>query len=142
MQRSSSYYLSSAASSSSSSLASGGDAEQLPTYDPQSEASKKDALDASRANLVPVVVLLCDLLLWSFSTTTTSSSSEVGGIMENKTMGNRPTSVYRFGKHWIHTKLVTWAKSRSTDNMNRSEMFSGMDGVDPTGKNKDVTKPR
>jgi hypothetical protein len=87
MHRSSSYYLSSSSSSSASAAAAasvpggpsgnaGIDVDQLPTYDPQSDAAKKEALDASRANLahalvhlVPVVVLLCGVLLWSLSTT-------------------------------------------------------------------------
>ncbi|KAF0898607.1 hypothetical protein E2562_008190 [Oryza meyeriana var. granulata] len=143
MHRSSSYYLSSTASSSSSSLAamvgpSGTaagvvmDVDQLlPTYDPQSDAGKKEALDASLTNLahtlvhlVPVVVLLCGLLLWSFSTT--ASPSEVGGTMENT----------------VHAKLVPLAKSRSTHNLNRSETMTGMDGVDPMSKNEVVKKPK
>nr|CDM83406.1 unnamed protein product [Triticum aestivum] len=87
MHRSSSYYLSSSSSSSSSAVAAssvpggpsgnaGMDVDQLPVYDPHSDTAKKEALDASRANLahalvhlVPVVVLLCGLLLWSLSTT-------------------------------------------------------------------------
>jgi hypothetical protein len=90
MHRSSSYYLqqsSSAASSSSPAAASSSsgpsgtaagamDVDHLPTYDPRSDAVKKEALDASRADLartlvhlVPVVVLLCGLLLWSLSST-------------------------------------------------------------------------
>lgn len=88
MHRSSSYYLQQ--SSSSSSLAATGgaaspgpsstagvmDVDQLPTYDPRSDVAKKEALDASRADLaralvhlIPVGVLLCGLLLWSFSDT-------------------------------------------------------------------------
>ncbi|PUZ55859.1 hypothetical protein GQ55_5G245900 [Panicum hallii var. hallii] len=50
------------------------DVGHLPTYDPRSDAAKKEALDASRANLAhtlvhlnPVVVLLCGRRLWSFS---------------------------------------------------------------------------
>ncbi|XP_008675482.1 uncharacterized protein [Zea mays] len=94
MHRSSSYYLqqssSSSSSVSSSSLAATGgaaspgpsstagvmDVDQLPTYDPRSDVAKKEALDASRADLaralvhlIPVGVLLCGLLLWSFSDT-------------------------------------------------------------------------
>ncbi|PWZ33634.1 hypothetical protein Zm00014a_039613 [Zea mays] len=52
------------------------DVDQLPTYDPRSDVAKKEALDASRADLaralvhlIPVGVLLCGLLLWSFSDT-------------------------------------------------------------------------
>ncbi|CAO2203997.1 unnamed protein product [Urochloa humidicola] len=95
MHRSSSYYLhqSSSSSAASPSPAAGGgasssaagpsgaaaaamDVDHLPTYDPRSDAAKKEALDASRADLartlvhlVPVVVLLCGLLLWSLSGT-------------------------------------------------------------------------
>uniref|UniRef100_A0A0D9V2T9 Uncharacterized protein n=1 Tax=Leersia perrieri TaxID=77586 RepID=A0A0D9V2T9_9ORYZ len=92
MHRSSSYQLTSSSSSSSlaamvtagpSGTAAAGvsssnvDVDQLPTYDQRSDAGKKkEALDASRASLahtlvhlVPVVVLLCGLLLWSLSTT-------------------------------------------------------------------------
>ena len=83
MHRSSSYYLSSSSASAAAAAVPGGpswnagvDVDQLPTYGPQSDAAKKEALDASRANLahalvhlVPVVVLLCGLLLWSLSTT-------------------------------------------------------------------------
>jgi hypothetical protein len=86
MHRSSSYYLSSSSSSSVSAATAsvpggpsgnaGVDVDQLPTYDPQSDAAKKESLAATRANLahalvhlVPVVVLLCGLLLWSLSTT-------------------------------------------------------------------------
>lgn len=92
MHRSSSYYLQSSSSSSSVSplAATGGgvaapgpsstagvmEVDQLPTYDPRSDVAKKEALDASRADLaralvhlIPVVVLLCGLLLWSLSNT-------------------------------------------------------------------------
>ena len=84
MHRSSSYYLQSSSSSVSpsagaaatgpSSTAGVMDVDQLPTYDPRSDVAKKEALDASRADLaralvhlIPVVVLLCGLLLWSLS---------------------------------------------------------------------------
>ncbi|KAL6842800.1 hypothetical protein ACP4OV_027644 [Aristida adscensionis] len=84
MHRSSSYYLSSSTSPSSSPLPSAGaaaaaagmDVDQLPTYDPGSDAAKKEALDASRADLartlvhlIPLVVILCGLILWSLSAT-------------------------------------------------------------------------
>ena len=87
MHRSASYYLQSSSSSSSSSstgaaapgpssTAGAMDVDQLPTYDPRSDVAKKEALDASRADLaralvhlIPVVVLLCGLLLWSLSNT-------------------------------------------------------------------------
>uniref|UniRef100_A0ACD5VMI6 Uncharacterized protein n=1 Tax=Avena sativa TaxID=4498 RepID=A0ACD5VMI6_AVESA len=104
MHRSSSYYLSSSSSSSASSSAAaasvpggpsgnaGVDVDQLPTYNPQSDAAKKEALDASRANLahalvhlVPIVVLLCGLLLWSLSTTLVPpAAAEVGVIVLKK----------------------------------------------------------
>ncbi|KAM3349893.1 hypothetical protein ACQJBY_022631 [Aegilops geniculata] len=101
MHRSSSYYLSSSSSSSSSSAVAasvpggpngnvGMDVDQLPMYDPHSDTAKKEALDASRANLahalvhlVPVVVLLCGLLLWSLSTTPVPPA-EVGVIVLKK----------------------------------------------------------
>jgi len=93
MHRSASYYLqqSSSSSGASPSPASGAAASgpsgaagamdvghlHLPTYDPRSDAAKKEALDASRADLartlvhlIPVVVLLCGLLLWSLSNAT------------------------------------------------------------------------
>ena len=91
MHRSASYYLqqSSSSSGASPSPASGAaasgpsgaagamDVGHLPTYDPRSDAAKKEALDASRADLartlvhlIPVVVLLCGLLLWSLSNAT------------------------------------------------------------------------
>ncbi|KAG0538439.1 hypothetical protein BDA96_03G236100 [Sorghum bicolor] len=86
MHRSASYYLQSSSSSSvspsgaaapgPSSTAGAMDVDQLPTYDPRSDVAKKEALDASRADLaralvhlIPVVVLLCGLLLWSLSNT-------------------------------------------------------------------------
>ena len=88
MHRSSSYYLQSSSSSVSPLAAAGAaapgpsstagvmDVDQLPTYDPRSDVAKKEALDASRADLaralvhlIPVVVLLCGLLLWSLSNT-------------------------------------------------------------------------
>ncbi|WVZ69725.1 hypothetical protein U9M48_018464 [Paspalum notatum var. saurae] len=90
MHRSSSYYLQQSSSSSSASTAAAAaaaspgpsgtagvmDVDHLPTYDPRSDAAKKEALDASRADLartfvhlIPVVVLLCGLLLWSVSNT-------------------------------------------------------------------------
>jgi hypothetical protein len=89
MHRSSSYYLQQSSSSSSPLAATGRaaspgpsstagvmDVDQLPTYDPRSDVAKKEALDASRADLaralvhlIPVGVLLCGLLLWSFSDT-------------------------------------------------------------------------
>uniref|UniRef100_K3XQA0 Uncharacterized protein n=1 Tax=Setaria italica TaxID=4555 RepID=K3XQA0_SETIT len=50
------------------------DVDQLPTYDPRSNTAKNEA--ASRADLartlihlVPIVMLLCSLLLWSLSNT-------------------------------------------------------------------------
>lgn len=50
------------------------DVDLLPSYEPRSDAAKKEALDASRADLartlvhlIPVVVLLCGLFLWSLS---------------------------------------------------------------------------
>ncbi|XP_022682427.1 uncharacterized protein LOC111257344 [Setaria italica] len=62
------------------------DVDHLPTYDPRSDAAKKEALDASRADLartlvhlVPVVVLLCGLLLWSLSNT---NVPEAGVLVE------------------------------------------------------------
>ena len=90
MHRSSSYYLQQSSSSAASpspasgTVASGPsgaagamDVGHLPTYDPRSDAAKKEALDASRADLartlvhlIPVVVLLCGLLLWSLSNAT------------------------------------------------------------------------
>ncbi|KQK08686.1 uncharacterized protein LOC106866158 [Brachypodium distachyon] len=108
MHRSSSYYLqsSSSATTVSSAAASvaggpGGNSnnaaamgvDQLPTYDPLSDAAKKEALDASRGNLthplvhlVPVVVLLCALLLWSLSTTPLppTGNAEVGVVVLKK----------------------------------------------------------
>ncbi|KAL6614933.1 hypothetical protein ACP70R_037203 [Stipagrostis hirtigluma subsp. patula] len=100
MHRSSSYYLSpssaaaaaaaglgaSAAGTGGPSGAAGMDVDQLPTYDPRSDAAKKEALDASRADLartlvhlIPVVVLLCGLILWSLSAT---DVPEVGILVE------------------------------------------------------------
>jgi hypothetical protein len=87
MHRSSSYYLHQSSSSAASPSPAAGaaasgpsgaagamDVGHLPTYDPMSDAAKKEALDASRANLAhtlvhlnPVVVLLCGRRLWSFS---------------------------------------------------------------------------
>jgi hypothetical protein len=88
MHRSSSYYLQSSSSSvlplaaagaaapGPSSTAGVMDVDQLPTHDPRSDVAKKEALDASRTDLaralvhlIPVVVLLCGLLLWSLSNT-------------------------------------------------------------------------
>ncbi|KAK3164757.1 hypothetical protein QOZ80_1AG0024190 [Eleusine coracana subsp. coracana] len=140
MHRSSSYYLSSSSSAPSSSSATAGtssssgpsgaagalDVDQLPTYDPRSDAAKKEALDASRAGLartlvhvVPIVVLLCGLLLWSLSAT---DVPEVG-ILVHKESG-----------HETHVKLVT-DKSGSSSGWNGSSMTTtGMGGSDPTDK--------
>ncbi|KAF8696879.1 hypothetical protein HU200_036521 [Digitaria exilis] len=112
MHRSSSYYLQqsssstttaspspatgAAAASGPSGTAGAMDVDHLPTYDPRSDAAKKEALDASRADLartlvhlVPVVVLLCGLLLWSLSNT---DVPEVGVLLEK---GNDHTMVTR-----------------------------------------------
>ncbi|KAH7686637.1 hypothetical protein IHE45_04G117900 [Dioscorea alata] len=58
------------------SLAQGGarsamEMDQLPTYDPQSEAAKKEALRARFAqnmvHVIPLVIVFCALVLWFFS---------------------------------------------------------------------------
>ncbi|OEL20855.1 hypothetical protein BAE44_0018126 [Dichanthelium oligosanthes] len=99
MHRSSSYYLQSSSStaewpSPAAGVAASGpsgtagvmDVNHLPTYDPRSDAAKKEALDASRADLartlvhlIPVVVLLCGLLIWSLSN---ADVPEVGVLVE------------------------------------------------------------
>ncbi|KAJ1284276.1 hypothetical protein BS78_03G192600 [Paspalum vaginatum] len=87
MHRSSSYYLqSSSASPGPSGTAGVMDVDHLPAYDPRSDAAKKEALDASRADLartfvhlIPVVVVLCGLLLWSVSNT---DVPEVGVLVQ------------------------------------------------------------
>ncbi|RLN24877.1 hypothetical protein C2845_PM07G15550 [Panicum miliaceum] len=99
MHRSSSYYLQQSSSSAASPSPAAGaaasgpsgasramDVGHLPTYDPRSDAAKKEALDASRADLartlvhlIPVVVLLCGLLLLSLSNATVP---ELGVLVE------------------------------------------------------------
>lgn len=58
-------------SSSLVSMSNGSKLDELPTWDPQSEASKKevaqDSLAASLVHLIPVVIILCAILLWFFS---------------------------------------------------------------------------
>lgn len=58
------------------SLAQGGprsamEMDQLPTYDPQSETAKKEALRARFAenmvHVIPLVIVFCALVLWFFS---------------------------------------------------------------------------
>uniref|UniRef100_A0ACD5W1H2 Uncharacterized protein n=1 Tax=Avena sativa TaxID=4498 RepID=A0ACD5W1H2_AVESA len=132
MHRSSSYYLSSSSSSSASAVAAasvpggpsgnaGVDVDQLPTYNPQSDAAKKEALDASRANLahalvhlVPIVVLLCGLLLWSLSTTPVPPA-EVGLIVLKK------------------GRLMA-LKSGPEHSLNGPRMMAAMEDPDPVGK--------
>lgn len=58
-------------SSSLVSMSSGSKLDELPTWDPLSETTKKevarDRLAASLVHLVPVVVILCAVILWFFS---------------------------------------------------------------------------
>lgn len=99
----------------------GMDMDQLPTYDPQSDAAKKEALDASRANLahalvhlVPVVVLLCALLLWSLSTTPVHPA-EVGMIVLKK-------------------ERLMALKSVPEHSLNGPRMVAALEDPDPVGK--------
>ncbi|TVU34589.1 hypothetical protein EJB05_16426 [Eragrostis curvula] len=149
MHRSSSYYLSSTSSSSSlppsatagASSTSGPsgtagaalDVDQLPTYDPRSDAAKKEALDASRADLartlvhlVPVVVLLCGLLLWSLSAT---DVSEVGVLVDKGSAHKTVTRV----------KLMTY-KSESSSRWNGSNMMTGTEHSVPTDKSTGIKR--
>ncbi|XP_062179506.1 uncharacterized protein LOC133884166 [Phragmites australis] len=138
MHRSSSYCLSTSSTATSSSGTSGTagimDVDQLPTYDPRSDVAKKEALDASRAglartlvHLIPVVVLLCGLLLWSLSATDTPDV----GIMLEKGGGDKMVT---------HVKLMP-QKTRSPSRWNSSGMMTGMEDSDPIDK-AHVTKRR
>ncbi|XP_078168709.1 uncharacterized protein LOC144563173 [Carex rostrata] len=64
-------------SSSLVSMSNGSKLDELPTWDPQSEASKKevaqDSPAASLVHLVPVVIILCAIILWFFSYPETNS---------------------------------------------------------------------
>ncbi|CAO2179239.1 unnamed protein product [Urochloa humidicola] len=144
MHRSSSYYLQqSAAAAASPSLAAGGgaaasssgpsgttaamDVDHLPTYDPRSDAAKKEALDASRADLartlvhlVPVVVLLCGLLLWSLSST---NIPEVGVLVEK---GDGHTMI-------AHVTIMP-QNSIGASRWKGSSMLTGTEDSDPIDK--------
>ncbi|CAL4975308.1 unnamed protein product [Urochloa decumbens] len=148
MHRSSSYYLqqsSSSSSASSPSPAAGGggasasssgpsgaaavamDVDHLPTYDPRSDAAKKEALDASRADLartlvhlVPVVVLLCGLLLWSLSST---NVPEVGVLVEK---GDGHTMI-------AHVTIMP-QNNIATSRWKGSGMLTTMEDSDPIDK--------
>nr|AVY91728.1 hypothetical protein Shy3280Sca015_066 [Saccharum hybrid cultivar SP80-3280] len=139
MHRSSSYYLQSSSSSvlplaaagaaapGPSSTAGVMDVDQLPTYDPRSDVAKKEALDASRTDLaralvhlIPVVVLLCGLLLWSLSNT---EVPEVGVLVEE---GDGRTTVARV--------MIMPQNSGTTSSWKGSVTMSATEDSDPIDK--------
>ncbi|KAF8676051.1 hypothetical protein HU200_047556 [Digitaria exilis] len=142
MHRSSSYYLQQSSSSSTaaspspavgataasgpSGTAGAMDVDHLPTYDPRSDAAK-EALDASRADLartlvhlVPVVVLLCGLLLWSLSNT---DVPEISVLVEK---GNEHTMVARVN--------IMAQNNGATSNWKGSGMMAATEDSDPIDK--------